>query len=184
MRVVSIEVESLSPYTQSRGHQEPKLDREAADDYESRTWRSRMHVDENGNVFIPAMQFINAIQQAAKRLSLKIPGRGQATYTKHFVSGIMMLENLTLPIKAKDVIPEVLFVPSDGVKGSGKRVRKTFGVIPKWSGTIEVTVMDDTITPSVFEQVFKEAGMYIGIGFWRPANGGLKGRFAPKKFDW
>jgi len=73
---------------------------------------------------------------------------------------------------------------SDGMRGSGKRVKRTFPTIPSWSGTAEFVILDDTITPDVFERTLKTAGQIVGIGRFRPENGGLNGRFKPTKFNW
>ena len=56
-RIVKVHLKSTSPISFSRGYQVEKLDREGDDAYETRTWRNRLHVNEEGNVFIPPMAF-------------------------------------------------------------------------------------------------------------------------------
>ena len=41
MRIVKVDLQSSSPYSQSRYHDAPKLERELPDAYEQRTWRER-----------------------------------------------------------------------------------------------------------------------------------------------
>jgi hypothetical protein len=190
MRVATATLESISPYSQSRHHETARLQRgtgtetETEKDYEARTWRERCHIDAGGHLFIPPMAFKNCLAEIAKYLSVKIPGKGKSTYTKHFEAGIMVLEGLTLPITKDNVAGEWLFVPSTGRRGDGKRVSKCFPVVPEWKGTVTFHVLDDMITPAVFEQHLSEAGNFIGIGRFRPRNNGYYGRFRVKAVKW
>lgn len=192
MKTATIAIEGVSPYSQSKHYDKvtiPKLQGESERDYESRTWRNRLHVDEDSNVFIPPMAFKNCLAEAAKFLSLTIPGKGKATYTKHFEAGVLVTDPLVLPLKRDDVESECLFVPSDGVRGSGKRVEKVFPVIRKWSGTIQVLVFDETVlnkmndSQTVLRHVIEQGGMFIGIGRFRPRNNGFYGRFKVTDFS-
>jgi hypothetical protein len=184
VKIAIAHLKSVSPYSQSRAHEEPKLDKETPDDYERRTWRSKCHADENGEVFIPPMSFKNALDSAAKYLSVKIPGKRNATYTKHFKSGVLCVDVVRLGVMKDDVKGERIYVNADGVRGSGKRVYRTFPVFPSWDAEVTFYVMDDTITPSVFEQHLQEAGKFIGIGRFRPENGGFNGRFEVASVKW
>jgi hypothetical protein len=178
MRTYRATIRGLSPYSQSRHHDAECLDKEGKDAYELRTWRERMHVNARGEVFIPPMSLKNCLAEAAKFLSVPIKGKGKATYTKHFEAGIMVLDQISLGIKAQDVPREALFVPADGVRGSGKRVTRFFGRIENWGGEFEIMVLDETITKDVLELHLREAGSLIGIGRFRPRNNGYYGRFA------
>lgn len=190
MRTVTAELESISPYSQSKHHEVAKLGRgtgtstESADDHERRTWRERCHVDAAGNVFIPPMAFKNCIAEIAKYLSVQIPGKGKSTYTKHFEAGVMVLDGVTLPVTKDTIAGEWLFVPADGRRGSGKRVSKCFPVVPQWSGTVQFIVLDDVISPEVFEQHLRDAGNFIGIGRFRPRKNGYYGRFKVNGLTW
>lgn len=177
-------LKSVSPYSQSNKIQSVKGAREKSNDYEERTWRERCHVTEDGHIFIPPMVFANNIKEAAKYLSIQVPGSGKSTYTKNFDAGVMVLESLVLPDLVADVKGETLFVPSDGKPGGGKRVEKTFPYIPSWSGTVEYIVLDDLITQDVFQRVLVAGGTLIGIGRFRPRNRGYYGRFAVEKLTW
>jgi len=177
-------LESLSPISFSRPYEMEKLAKESAAAYEERTWRERLHYDERGIVFIPPMAFKLALSQTAKYLGMQIKGKGKSTYTKHFQSGVLVLEGLSLGIHKDQVLSERLFVPSDGIAGSAKRVYKTFGIIHEWKGKVVFTILDRTITEDVFEEHLREMGRFIGLGRWRPANGGLKGRFKVVGIKW
>lgn len=149
-----------------------------------------MHKDDEGFLIMPAMGFKNAIAEAAKFLSIQIPGKGKSTYTKHFESGILVTESPRIlvkgkPIKVEEVEGRWMQVPSDGVSGSGKRVRRCFPIVPLgWTCTVNYMILDDVITPEVFRDHLVQAGQLIGIGTFRVRNKGTFGRFQVKQIDW
>ena len=73
---------------------------------------------------------------------------------------------------------------ADGVRGSGKRVFRTFPVIPVWSGVLDVMISDPDLPDAVFERVVIAAGRCQGVGRFRPEKGGSNGRFTVTKFEW
>lgn len=184
MKIVVATLKSVSPYSQSRYHDTPHLEKESHNDYEVRTWRERLNYTSDGRVFIPAMAFKKALDSAASFLSMKIKGRKNQTYTKHFKAGVLVTEGLVLPHLKDEVPGETLFVPSDGKSGGGSRVKKTFPVIQQWEGDVTFYILDDTITEEVFEQHLREAGNFIGLGRFRPEKGGFYGRFTVEKITW
>lgn len=184
MKKCIVHLESNAPYTQSRMHHEAKLNKESGADYEERTWRNKAHVTPDGFVFIPSISFKMALDRAGAMLSMKIEGRGKATYTKHFLAGVIIPDDLRLPLKIDDVTKLSINANADGKRGSGTRVVRHFPQIPKWFGFLECYVVDDTITPPVFEKHMKEAGLVVGIGQYRPERGGNNGRFRCVEFAW
>jgi hypothetical protein len=184
MKTAIATLESISPYSQSKVITEKKKTGESHEDHEERTWRQRLHVTPEGFVFMPPMAFKGAISEAAKYLGIQIPGKGKATYTKNFEAGILCTDGLVLPIKAKDVEPERLFVPASGKRGDGSRVWKTFPKIEFWEGDVTFHIIDETVLQTfgdsgvtVFEHVLSQAGAFIGVGRFRPRNNGFYGRF-------
>src|SRR5215475_8762304 len=122
MRTVKVTIKGVSPIAFSRHYEVAKLEKEQPSDYEERTWRNRAHTDKEGQVVISAMMFKNMLYDTAKFLGEKIPGKGSKTYTKHFESGILVVDHAPLGLSVNDLEYERLFVPSDGIRGSGKRV--------------------------------------------------------------
>jgi len=184
MHTAIASLESISQYSQSRYHDAEKLPKEAADDYEARTWRKRMHVNEDGHVFIPPMAFKNCLSDAAKYLSIQVPGKGKSTYTKHFEAGVLVVDPLVLPITRDDIECEWLHVPSDGRRGGTTRVEKCFPLIPAWEGEVKYLIFDDIITEDAFEEHLRDCGSFIGIGRFRPRNNGFYGRFSVESIKW
>jgi hypothetical protein len=184
MKTAICELESISAYSQSKFYETEKLSKERPDDYEARTWRDRLHVNNDGYVFIPPMAFKNCLSSVAKYLSIQIPGKGKSTFTKHIEAGVLVTDALVLPIKKQDVSGEWYFVPSDGKRGGGKRVKKCFPVIQSWKGDVAFHILDETVTEDVFRQHLEESGKFIGIGRFRPQNNGFYGRFKVNAIVW
>ena len=184
MKTAICELESISAYSQSKFYETEKLNKERPDDYEARTWRDRLHVTPEGLVYIPPMAFKNCLSSVAKYLSIQIPGKGKSTFTKHIEAGVLVTDSLVLPIKKEDVAGEWYFVPSDGKRGGGKRVKKCFPVIPSWKGKVSFFILDETITEEIFKLHLEESGKFIGIGRFRPQNNGFYGRFKVNDIVW
>jgi hypothetical protein len=191
MITATVRLKGVSDYGQSRNYamEVAKTDKERADDYEKRTWRNRLHVIKDGpnagHVFIPPMAFKNCLAEAAKYLSIQVPGKGKNTFTKHFEAGVLVdPEPIVLPDMAETVDFIWLYVPSDGKRGGSKRVWKCFPIIHSWEVDVIFHVLDGTITEEVFRKHIEEAGRFIGIGFFRPRNSGYYGRFSVEKLTW
>jgi len=184
MKIADASLVSLSSYSQSRKHNESRKDKEPWEDYEERTWRLRQHVAPDGHVFIPPMSFAFSIQTAAQYLSMPIPGKGQSKYTKHFKSGIIVPEGPVLPDLAAEVRGEWFDMHANGRRGSGTRVPRCYPMIDHWEAEVTYYVLDDQIPTEVFEYHLREAGNFIGIGRFRPENGGFNGRFRVEQVTW
>lgn len=184
-RKAIVSLRSDSPYSQGK-YINPSLkkDKENSSDFEDRIWRERLHYDENNEVYIPSTQFSNCLKVAAKFLSIQIPGKGKATYTKHFDAGVMVTSPLKLGIHKDEVACEDVLVPSDGRRGGTTRVIKHFPIIFKWSGDVVYQIFDDTITESIFQYVLEQSGELIGIGRFRPINRGWYGCFIVENIKW
>jgi hypothetical protein len=185
IRTATVTLVSTSPYSQSKHFEIEAEPNEKANDIEKRLWRNRMHVNDKGNVVIPGMQIMLALMGAASYLSEKVKGKGKATYTKHFAGGVTINEvELDTGIKAESVQAEALYVPSDGKPGGNLRVMKYFPRINGWAVTCSFNVFDDAIDTDTFKRHLEAAGIYIGVGRWRPRNRGLYGRFRVEDIKW
>lgn len=186
--VATLTIVGIAPYGQSRQHDEPKLEGENPNDYDIRTWRHKMTVeirDDKRTVVIPAHGMQQCIAAAAKYSKRQIPNQGKATWTQKFTAGIALMENPSLNIDPDSVNCITISANSDGVRGSGKRVPRRFPSIPAgWSTTFDVYILDPIITEQVFREMLDLAGMFIGLGQFRPQNGGTNGRFRVEKLLW
>lgn len=178
-----VTIKGIAPLSQSRKHDTPFLERESHEDYDERTWREKANYDDSGVMFVPAMALKQAMDAAAKRLAIPDPDNKRASLTKFFVSDVICEGNLSIGIKKDDVPSIRISANSDGVRGSGKRVPRRFPQTSQWGGSTTFLVMDEKITPTVFERVLRSAGQSVGVGQFRPERGGLNGRFDVTKFE-
>lgn len=162
---------------------EKKESKETHDQFEERTWKQKIHADDDGSIFIPPFALKNGLESVGKWLSMPIPGEGKKTFTKRFVSGTLVVDRMMLKdhddkqLTIDDVVGQPLFVPSDGKRGGPKRVMRTFPVVEKWMTEATIHIMDDKIDEAVLAEHLKAFGMFIGFGSMRVENGGINGRF-------
>ncbi len=185
--VATLSIEGIAPYSQSRDHDEPELEGESKDAFDIRTWRSKLNVARRhgkDTVVVPAHGLHQAIAAAAKYSKRQIPGQGKATWTAKFMAGISVTEDPALCIDPATVKKVTVSCNADGVRGSGKRVKRRFPDMPEWEFTTEVWILDPIITQEIFREMVEIAGMFIGLGRFRPEKGGTNGRFRIKSLNW
>jgi len=191
MLTINVILEGTAPIAFGAPITTKKNTGENHDAFEERTWRERMHQDADGLVFITPMALKNCLSKVAQFLGETVPGKGKATYTRHFVTGVMVAEPMPLMngggkrVKAADVKPNRLFVPSDGKRGGGTRVWKNFPVIPQWSTTATIYVRDPLLVdkPEKVQEYLEHAGKFIGLGSLRMENNGYFGGFKVTSFE-
>lgn len=186
--IATLTLQGLGPYSQSREHDEPFLEGEAHDAYERRTWRSKLTTgvrDGKPTVVVPAHALHQSWFAGARYSKRQIPGQGKATWTQKFESGIALLEDPALNIDPEAVKPIAVSCNPQGIRGGRGRVMRYFPVIETgWLLTTDVLILDPIITQEVFTEITNIAGLYIGIGRFRPENGGTNGRYRIKEVVW
>jgi hypothetical protein len=188
--IATVTISGIAPYSQSRLHGEPMLEGESHDDYDERTWRHKLNTEERDGkltVVLPAHGIHQSIIAAARYSKRQIVGQGKATWTKKFEAGISIPENPALNIEPTDdklVRKVVILSNADGVRGSGKRVPRRFPSVARWQATFDVWILDPIITEEIFRDMLVLAGMYVGLGRFRPEKGGTNGRFKLEKLTW
>jgi hypothetical protein len=181
--VATITLSSVSPYSQSRKHDLPKLKGEADAAYNERTWRDHLSVL-NGSVVIPKFGLHSCITSAAKYSKRKIVGQGNATWTAKFAAGIVLFEDAVLNIDPATVDWIDINSHVTGIRGSGKRVTRRFPIMDNWATTFDIHVLDPIITQEIMTEMLEIAGLFVGIGRYRPENQGSNGRFQMTKIIW
>ncbi len=173
----------------------------AGDDrYPAHTWKGYLYSD-GENVAMPHDNLRTCLMKAGAMIGT---GKRGATFKRRVPSGVLLddefyrllVNGAELPISAIEKITSetfadhaeaakklgfVLFIKRAAVANSKHvRVRPLFR---HWAVTGTVTVIDDTITDDVLKDIFEAAGMYVGIGDWRPGapkSPGPYGRFEAK----
>lgn len=182
--IATCTIVGLSPYSQSRQHDAPRFEGETHDDYAKRTWRDFLSLTDRGTVCIPSHGMHQAIVAAAKYSGKQIPGQGKKTWTAKFTTGIMLMENIDTGIPAEAATRVMISANADGVRGSGKRVTRYYPQLAEWGATFDLYLLDPIITEPVLREMIGIAGMFIGIGRFRPEKGGHNGRFRLERIEW
>jgi len=181
MRIATIQIEGLTPYSQSRPLMSQKARNESHDEFDARVWTEHLHTDpQQKTVIIPATSINQGLAEAAAYLSKggELKKKGQATWSQNFRCGLSVGHAPALhDTKPADARAEKVYCHANGKRGSGSRVWRTFPVFDTWSATLTVHILDDTIPEEVFRRVVAAFGLFIGIGRHRPENGGYLGRF-------
>ena len=183
-RYVIVDMEGLTPYSQSRPLQSKRHESETDDDFDQRIWREHIHLDEDGDVVIPIKSLLGSLVESAKLLSKggNLKKKGNATWSENIVGGVSMLKAPKLV--APEVRSERFYCHVNGQRGTGKRVWRTFPMWDSWTSTAEYVVFDETITTAVLEECMHKAGLLKGIGRYRPACEGHNGRFHITEIKW
>jgi hypothetical protein len=177
----------IGPMSQSRKHTVEPLEGEAHDAFDKRTWKEKAHyVDVDGvrYVSIPAHGLQQCLTAGAKHTGKKVPGRGSKQWGGIIEKGVAVPYDVVTSVREKDVKPFDGFMNADGRRGSGTRVMRRFPMMYDWSAEATFWVIDPTITEAIFLEMLSAAGLFIGLGRFRPANGGSNGRFTPEILSW
>lgn len=184
-------IQGLSPYSQSKAldiEAIPKNGRETPDAYEKRVWREKGHWNDDGLLTIPGISLKFSLIGAVRKFGHQVKGR--KTFTSYFEGGLLPPDNPVIygpngeTYTRETIEGQRLHVDANGKPG-GTRVWRIFPTIPDgWTASFEMRVMDRTIVEDIFWKVLGEAGMFVGLGRWRPERGGSNGRFMPIKQEW
>ena len=188
MLTLEFQIEGISPYSQSKYTGERPSDT-GAQAWEEQTWRERMHRDKDGHLYLPVMSIKYAMVEAARASGDKIKGRGHATWTKKVEHGVLPDPYWYVYVNGKqlhyeDVEGERLLLHANGNRNSGTRVERIMPCIPAgWSATVVLQIIAPELieNPERVLRYLTLAGQFIGIGRWRPENGGVYGRFSVVK---
>ena len=188
MRTVTYNVTGVSPYSPSRpiSFLIARKNKESPEEFEERTWPLKAHADDQtGIAYIPPMAFKMSLTTAAERAGVKVKGKGNRTYGAYIKSGVIPVENAWLDVPRDKFRKEPVFCSALGKSsGVGTRVIRYFPVLDEWKTKITFQVVDDSIPHDIIDSAMREAGQLIGVGRFRPANGGYFGRFEVTKTVW
>jgi hypothetical protein len=186
--MISVEVKIVgrSPLQQGAPMFSQKTSEESHEAFDQRCFMERGHWTKDGNMFIPAIALKNSIVYGAKYRPMKIQGGGGKQYGPKFVAGFQVIEDMVLPEVNRDNIRMLrLYVPADGkAKSKGPRVWRHFPVADEWWGIMRARILDEQITREIFERALTMAGMFDGMGVFRPSSGGNFGWYGWEDLKW
>ena len=181
--IARVTLKSMSPLTWSQPYDDPPLEGESAADRDKRLWRKHLYVV-NGNAGLKATAIHKCLAAAAKYSGKKITGRGAKTWTAKFEGGLALFDDIDLGIPEDEVQCLSLFMNLDGRRGGSVRGIRHFPNVKSWETTFDIVILDPEITEAIFREMVEIAGLFIGVGQYRPERGGNNGRFEMTKLEW
>ena len=158
--------------TEAKGH-------EAISKRNNECWKERMWIDpENDEIIFNPLGLKNCLTTAAKKLGMKVTGKGQRTFGGVFKSGVLCFEPIRFGVKSSEARKEILYLPVPN--NAGSRQDAIFALLENWTATAEIEVEDPDISQDILETHLEKAGQVVGLGSLRVENGGLWGRFKLK----
>lgn len=178
MKAVQVTIKGVTPLLM---HRFPMIG--ADDTSKSRTgvpdWKLEGEVslyrDELGQIYQPASHIEGALKIASK--TLKVPGKRGATYSKLVGSALSV---------NPDAIPHKLTkytIDARPVVIQRARIIRYRPMFEQWELSFEIIIGDDQLPVEVVKQALDHAGLYVGIGDFRPGRGGKFGKFMVTKFE-
>lgn len=150
---------------------------------EFETYRQKAWFRKDIGVHIPSENIHECLKGGAKAWGRKIPGEGMKTYAGLLTSAIIC-EDMPLGIKSLDderLIPFAKVVngnPTKSKKG-GSCVVRVRPLVAQWGGSFLLHIFDKRLTDDVMQTIIQYAGIYNGIGDWRP----VYGRFRMTRYE-
>lgn len=184
MKQFIVEIEGVTPYMQHRmddakledWEKNRKLIIERDDISKQDQVRAEFHsYNDAEGFFIPSEHIVGSFIGAGSLVKSKV-GNGKKSM-KNIVAGMFSI------LEPKIRLPKMYEI--DKRSAVNRNVKARIIVIrPKWNKWVAkftLLVDNDTITKETVEQIITYAGMYVGIGSFRPTNNGMFGRFKLNK---
>ena len=187
MKTCLMHIRGITPYSASKhldDEEHPKREKETHAEYDIRLWREHATFNDDNIACIPGMGLKMAIDEACKRLAIRVDERGRTLWTKFFLAGQICDYDVPLGVHKDDLESITIWANADGRRGGSKRVKRRYPYLRQWSGVARMSLLDLAIPIPIFERVAHEAGKLVGVGRFRPEVGGMNGRFAIDKFEW
>lgn len=177
MKSIAVEIQGITPLLMHRfpmvGADDTSKKRTGVPDWKQEA-ETALYKDEQGVIYEPASHIEGTLKEAGK--VLKIPGRRGATYSK-LIGSAISVEPDAIPHKIQEYE-----IDSRPVVVQRARVVRYRPIFKKWELAFEIIVGDDQIPPEVIKQALDHAGLYVGIGDFRPGRGGKFGKFIVTEF--
>ena len=178
MKTVIVSIKGITPLLMHRfpmdGADAPGKKRTGVPDWQAEGERG-LYKDEKGQIYEPASHLDGAIKQAAK--SFKIQGRRGASYSKLVASTVVVVP---------EAVPHKLIkyvIDARPVVIQRARIIRYRPRFDEWALDFTLQLLDDQLPVDIVKQVLDHAGLYIGIGDYRPDKGGKFGKFMVTKFE-
>ena len=178
METIDVTIKGITPLLMHRfgmeGTDTPFKKRTGLPDWEAEGEKA-LYRDETGIIYQPASHIDGALKEAAK--VFKIAGRKGASYSK-LVAATVIVEPDAIPHKITKYI-----IDARPVVVQRARIIRYRPRFDNWELDFELILQDEQLPVGVVKQVLDHAGLYVGIGDFRPGRGGKFGKFMVTKFQ-
>ncbi|MGQ9570179.1 MAG: hypothetical protein ACUVWN_04590 [bacterium] len=179
MEQVKVRIEGITPLLMHRFGQDTdnvpkskkKGQKQITDDY-----KSYLYVDHEGKLVQPAEHIMGAMKDAGAKF--QIPSQRKMTYKKIIGSGAVQV--------VPDLIPHEVqswTVDSRPVVVNRGRIIRQRPRLDRWALSFTLLYDEEEISKATLKEILEVAGKTVGIGDFRPAKGGMFGKFMVTQFD-
>lgn len=178
MKSIQVSIEGITPLLQHRfamdGADDAGRKRTGVPDWKQEAEKAK-YADEKGELYQPSEHLERAMAIAAAQF--KVQGKRGATYSK-LVGSTVEVYPFTIPHKHQE-----FQVDARPVVIQRSRVIRYRPRLDKWALDFELRLLDDQLPIDVVKQILDHAGIYVGIGDYRPDKKGKYGKFIVTRFE-
>ena len=129
---------------------------------------------ENGQPYIPARYFEGSLIEAGKSFK----GKGKTNLSK-IMGAMVSVEPDGIKLTGVAWVEDIQVGVNPMTGGRMQIHRPRFD---KWGAKFSLTISTDDIPTETLKEMLDHAGLYVGVGDWRPAKKGKYGKFLVTKF--
>jgi len=185
MKVVNVAIHGISPLLIHRPNPQlmellsasKRRSKESLLEIERENVHLMLYTLENGKPYIPSEYIIGSMKAAAA--DFQVRGQGKKTYKNFVGGGFVLIEPPHIPISSeKGWVVDTRYVVIQ--RNRVLRYRPRFD---DWALNFELFYDKNVFTADILRSILEHAGLYVGIGDFRPQKGGSYGRFIVEKFE-
>jgi hypothetical protein len=137
--------------------------------------KDKLYTLPDGKIYIPARYIERALIEAGKSFK----GRGKSSLSA-IIGAMLSVEPEALVLTNQEWVEDIQTGVNPMTKGRTNIHRPRFD---KWGAKFEMVISTDDIPTERLKEILDYAGLYVGLGDWRPAKKGKYGKFIVKKFE-
>jgi len=178
MENITVRIEGISPLLM---HKFPMMDEDAkskARDQKKNqdNVESYLYLNDKGKLAQPSTHIIGCLKKAGAKY--QIVGQGKMTYKNLMGSGAVIVDPDMIPHEKQD-----WEIDRRPVVVQRARIVRERPMLKEWALEFTIEYDENEIHKGTLKEIIDYAGRRVGIGDFRPSNGGPFGRFIVTKFE-
>jgi len=177
MKNYNIEIKGVTPLLMNRFVSSDMLEttKRKVVSTKSTKVEDKIYMTEKGEIYLPARYIEGSLIEAGKNFK----GKGKSNLSK-IVGALFAVIPEALVLKEAKWVEDMQVGVNPMTKGRMVIHRPRFD---KWSTSFILQVSTDDIPTATIKEMLDFAGLYVGVGDWRPAKKGKYGKFIVSKFS-